>query len=44
MPTFKRMGFGSLQETETDGCSSATDLFENELVEDSIVQRKNCIV
>ena len=44
MPTFKRTGFGSLQETETDGYSSATDLFENELVENSIAQRKNCIV
>ena len=44
MPTFKQTGFGSLQETETDGYSSATDLFENELVENSIVQWKNCIV
>ena len=44
MPTFKRTGFGSLQETETDGYSSATDLFEKELVENSIVQQKNCIV
>ena len=44
MPAFKRTGFGSLQETETDAYSTATDLFENELVENSIVQRKNCIV
>ena len=43
MPAFKRTGFGSLQETETDAYSTATDLFENELVENSIVQRKNCI-
>ena len=43
MPTFKRTGFGSLQETETDGYSSATDLFENELVENSIAQRKNFV-
>ena len=44
MPHFKREGFGSLQESETDTYTSATDLFARELVEAAVIQRRNCIV
>ena len=43
MPSFSRTGLGSLQETETDSLTSASDLFAKELVETSVISRKNCI-
>jgi len=43
MPSFSRTGLGSLQETETDSLTSASDLFAQELVETSVISRKNCI-
>jgi len=44
MGPVKKEGFGSLQETETDSVTSATDVFEHELVETSVIHRKGCII
>jgi len=44
MPTSTKGGFGSLQSTESDAATSASDLFQPELIEASVVSRHGYII